>query len=94
MIRLLLAIGLASALWPVDDNNETLGVRGINVSSADILSAAHSVYEDLGDFCNRNTETCLTGKQVFYSVSANVRAQVLDFQSGTPTSSSEELSGS
>ncbi|MGI9351977.1 MAG: DUF5330 domain-containing protein [Rhizobiaceae bacterium] len=90
MIKLLLAIGLAGVLWPVDNNNETLGMRGMNISSTDILSAAHSIYEDVGSFCNRNAETCITGQQAFQFVFTNIKTQILEFQSNKPTSSPQD----
>ncbi|MEM9329957.1 MAG: DUF5330 domain-containing protein [Pseudomonadota bacterium] len=76
MIRLIIAIGLASALWPIDENNEMLSVSGVEISSTDLLSAAHSVYQDVGGFCERNTETCITGQQIFYSVKSTVQSRL------------------
>ncbi|MEM9279951.1 MAG: DUF5330 domain-containing protein [Pseudomonadota bacterium] len=76
MIRLMLAIGLAGALWPIDENNETLGVRGVEISSIDLFHAANSVYTDVSSFCDRNVETCETGSQIVQSVSSNIMSRI------------------
>ncbi len=80
MIRLLLVSGMAVALWPLDENNQAIGlskdVPTIEISSADVLGAAYSVISDIGGFCERNTETCVTGQQAFTSVSTAVKARI------------------
>ncbi|MEM7214862.1 MAG: DUF5330 domain-containing protein [Pseudomonadota bacterium] len=85
MIRLLLVLGLAGVLWPVDENSEMLSVSGIEITSGDVFSAAQSIYSDIGGFCERNVETCITGQQIYATASSNIQARLEGFSSGNQT---------
>ena len=67
MLRLIMALGVAAMLMPEDVSlNMARGMpevaQEMQVSTHDTFSAAYSVYEDLAGFCQRNEETCITGK--------------------------------
>jgi len=65
MFRLIIALGVAGVLLPAEtitgtatDSNEATP----QVSTYEAFSAAHSLYADITSFCERNVETCQTGK--------------------------------
>jgi len=80
MLRLLVAIGMAAMLWPLDENNQALGVSDsmpeIEISSTDVINAAYAIVQDIGSFCERNAETCITGQQAFNSVATGVQSRL------------------
>ncbi|MEM7068246.1 MAG: DUF5330 domain-containing protein [Pseudomonadota bacterium] len=80
MIRLILALGVAGALWPIDHPDSSVSMppkrMEFELSSMEILNAAYSIYEDVGSFCERNTETCITGAEAFNTVYTNVQSRL------------------
>ena len=79
MIRLILALGVVGALWPVGEQDSSLSMppkrSEFEISSADVFHAAYSIYEDIGGFCERNTEVCLTGMEAINSASASIQSR-------------------
>lgn len=76
MFRLIFMTAIACVLWPIDENNERLGVSNMEVSSIEVLSAGTAILSDVGNFCERNVETCVTGGRIITSVTTEFQAQV------------------
>ncbi len=79
MIKLVLAIGIATALWPVDEHNRPLSVGSPDISAVDVMSAGYSILNDVAGFCERNVETCQTAS----TLAANSIGMVQSKISGT-----------
>ena len=67
MFRLIIALGVAFLLLPADLVTEkpekfSAAVASAEFDSMDTLNAILSTYEDVASFCDRNVETCATGK--------------------------------
>lgn len=58
MIRLLMTIGLAIFLWPVDEDNRPLGFGGEPLSGESALEFAQSTFDQAITYCERNADTC------------------------------------
>ena len=80
MIRLVLALGVAGALWPVSEQDSSLSMppkrSEFEISSVDVFHAAYSIYEDIGGFCERNVEVCTTGIKAFNTASDNIQSRL------------------
>jgi len=83
MIRLLLSIGIATVLWPVDENNNAVGISGSAVTAGDLLSAGYSVIDDASHFCVRNAATCETASAIAISTASKLLST--DSNSEKPT---------
>ena len=75
MFRLIIALGVAGLLLPAE--TVTGSVSGTSesrpqVSTYEAFSAAHSLYADITSFCERNEETCLTGKAIALSAAHKI----------------------
>lgn len=87
MLRLIIAMGISFALFPsLDDekiHNQTIvekpAAQAPSVSSFDTLSAVNSVIQDLGDFCYRNEEACITGNALIKKAHLVASATVKEF---------------
>jgi len=68
MFRLIIALGVATVLLPAETLTEAGKTETAEVSSQvstyDAFNAAHSLYADVTSFCERNEETCITGKAI------------------------------
>lgn len=66
MFRLIIALGVAAVLLPAETLTEAEKIETAEVSpqvsTYDAFNAAHSLYADVTSFCERNEETCITGK--------------------------------
>ena len=67
MFRLIIALGVAFLLLPADLVTEkpesfSAAVASAEFDSMDTLNAILSTYDDVAGFCDRNVETCATGK--------------------------------
>ena len=75
MFRLIIALGVAGVLLPAEtvtgSVSDTAEVRP-QVSTYEAFSAAHSLYADITSFCERNEETCLTGKAIASSAAHKI----------------------
>ena len=71
MIRLVLAIGIATALWPVDEHDRPLSVGNTEVNLGDVMSAGYTVLDDLAGFCGRNEEACETVTAIVVDTTEN-----------------------
>lgn len=92
MIRLVLAIGIAAALWPVNDDNQPLGVGNADIVLSDMVSAGYSFVQDAAGFCGRNTETCQTISTIVSETASSIQARIIESNSLSKTS--EETVGS
>lgn len=63
---------IASFFANPSSKNENPNQTG-NIDSLDTFSAIRDTIFDLGNFCNRNSETCTTGKAILNSVGERVR---------------------
>jgi len=69
MLRLILALVVCYVLFPTVEDSKTVdATEGFNlvvntptISTFDTLSAVNSVIHDVGSFCERNEEACITG---------------------------------
>ena len=73
MFRLIVALGVAAMLIPEDVHfgvpDETPSIANTaQVSTVDTISAAHSLFTDLSQFCMRNEEACLTGQALVINI--------------------------
>lgn len=67
MFKLIIALGVAGVLLPAETVTGTISETAENtpqVSTYEAFSAAHSLYADITSFCERNAETCQTGKAI------------------------------
>ncbi len=69
MFRLIIALGVATLLLPAEaiqtsNKQQTLSEDTPKVSSYDAYAAVQSLLSDITSFCDRNEETCLTGKSI------------------------------
>lgn len=73
MLRLIMALGIIYALNPdikshneqnVSKTGKTIVTEDIQVTTYDAFSAVNSVIQDLGQFCQRNEEACITGSTI------------------------------
>ncbi len=104
MFRLATALFIAAMLLPNSDlgNRTTIIGAGqattIEVSALDGLSAAKSIYDDLSGFCERNHETCVTGKALIGQLETKAREGLVMLSDGPaekqPTNPDEILTGS
>lgn len=69
MLRLIIALVVCYVLFPTMEDSNTVQTQETSiplvdkptVSTFDTLSAVNSVIQDVGDFCDRNEEACITG---------------------------------
>lgn len=93
MFRLIIALGVAGVLLPAEtitgSASNTVDVTP-QVSTYEAFSAAHSLYADITSFCERNEETCQTGKAIASSAAQKVQSglQQLTSQSSPNESAS------
>ena len=96
MIRLATALFIAFMLLPSANPGEQRAT--IEVSTFDGLSAAKSVYDDLSGFCDRNHETCVTGKLLLDQLEAKARESLgvlsAKLEDEKPVNSDATLTGS
>lgn len=71
MFRLVTALFIAFMLLPSTNTGDQRAT--VEVSTFDGLSAAKSVYDDLSGFCDRNHETCVTGKLLVEQLETKAR---------------------
>ena len=68
MFKLIIALGVAFLLLPADlvtekpEDFSAAVALAAEFDSMDTLNAILSTYEDVASFCDRNVETCATGK--------------------------------
>ena len=86
MIRLVLAIGIAAALWPVNDEDQPLGVGNADIMLSDMVSAGYSLVQDAAGFCGRNVETCQTISTVVSEAASSIQARIIESDSFTDSS--------
>ncbi len=83
MFRLIIALGLAAVLLPAETIREKSAnqktVPTAEITTYDTFSAAHSIYSDISSFCERNVETCITGKALAQSAMMTVRGTLSKF---------------
>ena len=79
MFRLLMALGVAVVLLPAETITGNKEVETTKVSTYDAFSAAQSLYSDVSSFCDRNEETCVTGKALAVSAVQKLRGSIQKF---------------
>lgn len=92
MFRLFMALGVAVVLLPAEAITGTTEVETTQVTTYDTFSAAQSLYSDVSSFCDRNEETCITGKAIAVSAVQKIRGGVQKFtQDNNNTKSEAEI---
>ena len=76
MFRLIMALGIAAVLLPVEVIQDDRQEPSIKVSNLDTLSAAQSLYQDVMTFCDRNEQACITGKALAMKTLHSVRSGI------------------
>lgn len=83
MFRLIVALGVATILLPAEavTSIETVQSEGkklekVEVSTFDALYAVQSLYSDITSFCDRNAETCNTGKNIANNTVDSIRSTI------------------
>lgn len=98
LIRAAFWLSLVIALIPV--NPEDLGEGQRAVSTGETLSAAQAMVADLAGFCDRNPQTCGTGRELFSQFGAKAKNgaryvyEYLDREDSKATQSDEIQTGS
>jgi len=95
MFKLAIALGVAFALMPENvrfsAENENTTETKIEVSTYDTLNAAHSLYEDIAGFCERNQETCLTGQALAQKITGQARAAINQFAASSSANNNHQI---
>lgn len=92
MFRLIIALGVAVVLLPAETITETKTTNTVKVTTYDTFSAAQSLYSDISTFCERNEETCITGKAIAVSAVNKIRSGINNFaQEKSAINSSQEI---
>jgi len=83
MFRLIMALAVAGVLLPAEtikqtENSNNTHITNVNsntspVSTQETMSAIYSLYADITRFCDRNEETCETGKALSQNALGTVR---------------------
>ncbi len=93
MFRLIIALGVAGVLLPAETVTGSTS-RTVDetpqVSTYEAFSAAHSLYSDITSFCERNEETCQTGKALASNAAQKIQSGLQQLTS--PDNSSESVS--
>ncbi len=83
MFRLIAALGVATMLLPAETfkaedgaKTQTQQVTDIEVSAFDALYAVQSIYTDITSFCDRNAQTCSTGKNIATKAVTNIKQTI------------------
>ncbi len=79
MFRLLIALGVAVVLLPAETITGNKEIEATKVTTYDAFSAAQSLYSDVSSFCDRNQETCVTGKAIAVSAVHKIRGGIQNF---------------
>lgn len=97
MFRLIIALGVAGVLLPAETVTGTTPHKSEaapQVSTYEAFSAAQSLYTDITTFCDRNAETCQTGRAIASSAAhkiSNGLKQISSKDSREDTPSSLDL---
>ena len=88
MFRLIIALGVAFLLLPADLVTEkpesfSAAVASAEFDSMDTLNAILSTYDDVAGFCDRNVETCATGKAMINHAVIVASSSISQFSSNT-----------
>ena len=87
MFRLMVALGVATLLLPTETITQNEEKAPVEVSALDTFGAAQSVLNDVMTFCERNEETCITGKALATKAAHGLKStigQVVQPQSAQP----------
>ena len=84
MFRLLIALGVAAVLLPVEvltDKNTQANITENEatppkITTYDLFSAAQTLYFDVTSFCYRNEEACITGKSIASNAITKIRSNL------------------
>ena len=71
LVRIAFWLSIVIALIPVNPADLEDGQRA--VSTGETLRAAQTVVADVAGFCDRNPETCGTGRELFAQLGAKAR---------------------
>lgn len=92
MFRLIMALGVAAVLLPAETITDKKQAETVKVSTYDTFNAAHSLYSDVLSFCDRNEETCITGKAIATNMVHTIRGSLNQFtQEGNIVKISPEI---
>ena len=88
MFRLIIALGIAFLLLPADLVTEkpeefSAAVASAEFDSMDTLNAILSTYDDVAGFCDRNVETCETGKAMINHAVVVASSSISRLSAGT-----------
>ena len=78
MIRMVLAALIAFLLIPAE-LRPRLDEPMFTVSRDETLNAANTVLEDVGGFCERNQDACITGKTLIEEATESVRSALYEW---------------
>lgn len=93
LLRCAFWLSLVVLLIPTGETPEKDGRAGHSVSTFEAIGAAHSTWEDVRGFCERNPGTCTTGRVFADGFAAKARTgarwvyEQLDPKDGTTTGS-------
>lgn len=79
MFKLIIALGVAGVLLPAETVTDTVSntaEKAPQVSTYEAFNAAHSLYTDVTSFCDRNAETCQTGKAIASSAAHKIVSEL------------------
>lgn len=97
MFRLIIALGVAGVLLPAEtvtrSTSSTVDATP-QVSTYEAFNAAHSLYADITSFCERNVETCQTGKAIASSAAQKFKSglqQITSHDNASESASSVDV---
>ncbi len=82
MFRLIIALGVAAVLLPAETVTGSKRVEAAKVTTYETFSAAQALYSDVSSFCERNVETCITGKALATNAVTTIRASLNQLAQG------------